>query len=156
MFLSTWQEKTYFDMISLSNNWYFFIGYINDKYVSFISFLVLWMKDDFLHNFFFFLQEIHAKKIWWRNIYLFIHRRNPYGGQGGGALYARAGVLFCIQKSLGNPYLKILVFYQLFVADAKKIFCFTPFQGTFGTHSTILISCSNKINLLASPSWNSL
>ena len=44
-------------------------------------------------------------------------------------------------KTVGNPYLKIPDFSQLFIVDApmkKKIkkFSFTPAQSTFGTPST--------------------
>ena len=62
-------------------------------------------------------------------------------------------VVFCplLKKSSGNPYLKILDFSQLFIADAHmkiKInkFSFTPAQSTFGTPSTkiFLIFCFNK------------
>ena len=49
-------------------------------------------------------------------------------------------MVFCplLKKSSGNPYLKILDFSQIFIADApmkKKIqkFSFTPAQSTFGT-----------------------
>ena len=46
---------------------------------------------------------------------------NPLSHGGGGALYAPP-VVFCplLKKSPGNPYLKILDFSQLMVADTPK------------------------------------
>ena len=72
---------------------------------------------------------------------------------GGGALYAPHPVVFCplLKKSSGNPYLKILDFSQLFIADAPmkknpKKFSFIPAQSTFRTPSTKIFSffCFNK------------
>ena len=51
-------------------------------------------------------------------------------------------VVFCplLKKSSGNPYLKILDFSQLLVADTRMIFfskkfLFTPSDSTFGAPS---------------------
>ena len=62
---------------------------------------------------------------------------------GGWALYIPPAVVLCplLKISLGHPYLKILDFSQLLIADTPmNFFCqkilFTPSDSTFGTPST--------------------
>ena len=58
------------------------------------------------------------------------------GGGGGGAVRPPCGFCPLLKKSLGNPYLKILDFSQLLVADTPMKL-FTPSDSIFVTPSTI-------------------
>ena len=71
-------------------------------------------------------------------------------------------VVFCplLKKYSGNPYLKILDYFQLFIADAPMSFflnlVFPPRRALLRhpVQKYLKFFCFNKKNLLTNPSWN--